>query len=459
MWRPDLLKLLDRDLSELRRYWDIESDSSLASARDIVAARMRELISGLTFRSSDDQLPPATEEARYRYCVALSFNLLESPDLRTMGLNQRRAWLAQAQRGELRTESSEARRDLADAIDQLAETMIAAREGSSTAVQLSSDIWLTAEREGEWSQTSDSEPPAKKRRRWPVVVIGVVLAMLGTVLVAAQQGLPPFDVDQQGEAAGVQPENHSLGITNYGFGSVNGGLALVYPANQVGRMKESAARLTQAKLLEFEDVDTFAQQEVEAGAYVLNGMMLEMGLEGLDEREVTVYDIRTVLTHQAVPLDAAFVLRQVGGGETPTIVNFNMDDLAPAPRERNSAGEPGEPFFSVQRLSLPKGGKETLSLWFAAKSHASEFYVDISYEVAGTKYKKRLDLNGKPFRIAPLACAMGATDPELADAYDPVLATKRYKSVLRLNNDGRTKPSLETKDPDAFAKEGCHLWQ
>lgn len=255
-------------------------------------------------------------------------------------------------------------------------------------------------------------------------------------------------------------DNKSLSLTNYGFGSLNGGLGLAYPAGKVPRMRTAAGRLVQANVLEFEDVSAFAMREVEGGAYVLNGMMLEMGLEGMSDREVTVYDIRVAPIRKPVPLEGAIVLRGVGGGETPEIVNFNMDSTSPVARGGAAAGIDGKaaPFFTRGRISLAKGSKETLSLWFAARTYASEFFIDIAFEVAGQKYIKRLDLNGQPFRVAPLACAMKRETSGLGDGYDANLASKRYGAVLQLDNDGRTKPSVQERDPNAFATEKCDLW-
>jgi hypothetical protein len=225
-------------------------------------------------------------------------------------------------------------------------------------------------------------------------------------------------------------------------------------------MRDAATRLVQAKALQFEDVTNFAMHQVEGGAYVLNGMMLEMGLEGRDDREVTVYDIRAVPVRKPVPLDSVFVLRGVGGGDTPEIVNFNMDSPEPIARGGAAAGINGTaaPFFITGRISLAKGRKTTLSLWFAARSHASEFFIDIAFEVAGQKYVKRLDLNGQPFRVAPMSCAMKRETLGLGDGYDTGLASKRYGAVLHLDNDGRTKPALDDRDPNAFATEGCDTW-
>jgi hypothetical protein len=225
-------------------------------------------------------------------------------------------------------------------------------------------------------------------------------------------------------------------------------------------MREAATRLVQAKVLEFEDLTAFAMREVEGGAYALNGMMVEMGLEGRHEREETVYDIRVAPIRQTVPLESAFVLRGVGGGDTPEIVNFNMDNPSPVARGGAAAGidGTGAPFFTKGRISLTKGKKETLSLWFAARSFASEFFIDIAFEVAGQKYIKRLDLNGQPFRVAPLACAMKRESSGLGDGYDTDLAAKRYGTVLHLVNDGRTRPTIAESDPSSFASEKCDLW-
>lgn len=235
---------------------------------------------------------------------------------------------------------------------------------------------------------------------------------------------------------------------------------MAYPVGMAAHMRAAAKRLVQAKVLEFEDLTAFAMHEVEGGAYALNGMMVEMGLEGMHEREVTVYDIRVSPIRQTVPLEGAFVVRGVGGGDTPEIVNFNMDNPSPIARGGAAAGIDGTaaPFFTKVRIGLAKGSKETLSLWFAARSFASEFFIDIAFEVAGQKYIKRLDINGKPFRVAPLACSMKRETLGLGDGYDVDLAAKRYGTVLHLVNDGRTKPAIMESDPGDFASGKCDMW-
>ncbi|MEV8375186.1 hypothetical protein AB0P21_20805 [Kribbella sp. NPDC056861] len=315
---------------------------------------------------------------------------------------------------------------------------------------------------------SPLEPEAsrsQRKTRRNALLLGALAAVVALLVaginLAVRQGsgssAGPPTVSESPE---ISSDDKSLSLTNYGLGSLNGGLGLAYPIDKMSHMRTAAQQLIQTKVLAFEDMTDFAMREVEGGAYILNGLMLEMGLEGRNDREVTVYDIRTIPVSKNVPLGAAFILRGAGGGDTPEIVNFNMDNPAPIARGGAVAGIDGtaSPFFTTNRISLAKGQKETLSLWFAARSYASEFFVDIAFEVAGKKYIKRLDLNGQPFRVAPLSCAMKRETLGLGDGYDPDLSSKRYGALLQLVNDGSTRPSLRERDPNGFATAGCDTW-
>lgn len=153
-----------------------------------------------------------------------------------------------------------------------------------------------------------------------------------------------------------------------------------------------------------QDPEDFLSRELDAGAYVVGGILVYLNLESTLENELTIYNVRAVTTPVETPTGAFVSLSQAAGG-TDYDMEFDLDTSVPVAKELLPRGEGlGEDFFSVQRIGLRKGEKATLEMMFIAQRRAYSFNIEIDYEVSGKQYRTIVQRNGTPFRVAPSPC-------------------------------------------------------
>ncbi|WP_433268956.1 hypothetical protein ACQPZF_05615 [Actinosynnema sp. CS-041913] len=121
--REDLLEILESKARPLRQVWPMGEVYEIGTARKVVRANLVAVIEQLSPRSSRQQLAAREREAQYRYALLVTFNLTEIEDLKSMTLEERRRWLAEADRGIRRIAIRTSRRDFGNALDQMAEIL------------------------------------------------------------------------------------------------------------------------------------------------------------------------------------------------------------------------------------------------------------------------------------------------------------------------------------------------
>ena len=143
-----------------------------------------------------------------------------------------------------------------------------------------------------------------------------------------------------------------------------------------------------------------------AGAYLYGGALIEISLEGLDKREISIYNIRPQTTRHDVATDTAIIIEP--GGTGPNIgIDYNLDQPHPVAMQQDNLKMPPRSFFEMQSISLAQYHKEALELYFTASRAAYDFTIAIDYEVGGKKYTSIVDNNGTPFRATATLCPRG----------------------------------------------------
>ncbi len=119
VWQENLLDLLRGELRSLQMTWQVNLNSESDAVRRIIEAQLAILITQLTPPRSYNNSGVEDHGKRYAYGVMVSFNV-SSPDTRSKGLEQRRAWLAKDAPRHLQTKTRTSRRDFDQAIVQMA---------------------------------------------------------------------------------------------------------------------------------------------------------------------------------------------------------------------------------------------------------------------------------------------------------------------------------------------------
>lgn len=128
VWRPNLLSLLEGELSELRSLLAIDVGRGLGAARRTIIASIHARVAQLVPRRSNQPLTPDQRDKQYKTVILTHFNVLPGVSaLHDMNLTQRREWLAKEERGPLRISVKTGRRDFEHAIVQI-EQMLTSNE-------------------------------------------------------------------------------------------------------------------------------------------------------------------------------------------------------------------------------------------------------------------------------------------------------------------------------------------
>jgi hypothetical protein len=119
VWRPNLAKLLEGELSPLQQHWRIDLQRDNERVRKAVSSSLHALIVQLAPRDARQPLDLKQREKQYQHAVLVSFNIIDYPELRNTKLQDRRLWLADKDQELLRIAVTTSQRDLNHAIDQI----------------------------------------------------------------------------------------------------------------------------------------------------------------------------------------------------------------------------------------------------------------------------------------------------------------------------------------------------
>lgn len=480
VWKPDLLRALDSKMPDLASYWGIRTSDGLASARGVIFKNLAALIRRLEPRPTRDKLSPGQKVERYRFVIATSFNLpyAKKPQLARMSLERRRVWLSELSDEELNTTPASSPRDLTHAIDQMVEIMVtehAARpatvEPESSSEQLvRSSVGVGLDEsppqveQAQSAVSEDSNEQAGRSWFWQTHPLTTIVAVVVTVALAI--GVPVAVNWRGSNKPAVAGAEDFIRSTVTAIGSLGGGLGIAYASDQTEHAKQVAAELAKINAgfkgdkagtgVYDKDYDIALREIKQGGAYLLRGMQISVEVEGLADSEITINDVIVRPALKPVPFGTAMVLYNSGGGDKPRIMRFNMDKPNPIARQDAGPDKPGAPFFEVERIGLPKGHKESLVMMFQAESVASEFNIEIRYEVGGKKYAEKVDLWGHPFRIAPVACPPGTGSLANLPADIRRLKSSLYEHAYNFGL-AAGKDEQASMDPKKFSELRCNF--
>ena len=465
VWEPKLARRLATDLRELQSVWMIDVSATEEQVRLEVIDNLNTLIAGLDVRPSKQPLSAKQRKEQFASIVKTSFNADASGAMRGEELTTRRKWWQDKDRlGDSAVSYSSTQRDLDAAIEQMAEVLVKQKI-------ITGQILSTA---GDASDGEDESDSSRKPSRWPKfvrthpVLFSAAALLLSIVLIGV-----PIAVNRNGERAEAgDPERSAatapqdvLRSTLTNVASLGGGLGIVYASDQNDHAKDVAAELTKVNAgIEGDKAGTgvydkdydIAIREVQRGeAYLLRGMQIAVQVEGLADSEIVIYDVVVRSAVKSTPLGSALVLYNAGGGDDPRKMRFNMDKPNPIARQDAGPNKTGAPFFETERIGLSKGHKETLIMFFQAESVASEFNIEIRYEVGGKKYTEKVDLFGHPFRIAPVAC-----QPLIRSSVAPPAEVRQVQSSLYQHayNFGYGRSDEQgSMDPKKFSEFRCNF--
>ncbi len=204
---------------------------------------------------------------------------------------------------------------------------------------------------------------------------------------------------------------------------------------------------------DFRGVDKRFAAALYDGAFSLGGMKFEIEVRNPGDTEAEITNVRILARRSAVPLGTA-VLTQVGGaGNDPHIMDFYLDQPLPvAMVTRDEDTDPMTPFFDREHISVPGHTGATLIARVTAQAVAATFTLAVDYTLAGRHRTSKVTMtpDGKPFRVAALACLRGAA-PVAGGMPRSDVQTFRarwYGSVYDLAV-GRTKEGFYTLVPVA----------
>jgi len=272
-----------------------------------------------------------------------------------------------------------------------------------------------------------SGSPHQSKRLW-VGALGVGVAVI--VLVAAiviWQGRTAQSHTPRGNPAGQDLNIDSLGVQDLGLGS-----SVTFSVDQKDVARKFLDRIAREGFPK--DIETFFADELEVGGYLLGGMTLYLELEGLSDREVTVYDIRPIVEKEGAPALGALIDIPSQGNLTRQM-EFNLESVDPAAKELKADGSlSGRRFFDVQRIGLAKGHKETLVMQFVTKTVAINFRIAIDYEVAGRKYTQIVSRKGQSFRVSANLCTRALTHSRYTPTELDQLRRLRFGTIRELSS-------------------------
>jgi len=362
---------------------------------------LRRLISGLN-----------TEEENRR-SASISFNITPYPELRAMrSVKDRVQWgsehgLCKARKA-VDTRTGRIIPDLAREL------------GKTQPVPPRKDIEaILAEFRGDTSSPEQAPEPTIQARKTPLwrrprvlITAGVVFLVVAVVSVVALVRSQSSGDLPMGDHMRVEV----LSITNSAFT-----WPAAFPADRIAAAEPFIRQDRRP-----DDPWEFLQRELDAGAYVVGGINVGLVLEGNSDDEITIYNVRPLVTPGEEPTGVYISIQNEVGGSSAEFA-FNLDEATPVAREvLSTLGEVGEEYFGIQQIGLRNGEKFGLTMRFDADRRAYSFYIEVQYEVAGEKYRIRVDRSGQPFRVTPSPCEYSVIDDGAVSAEDMPVGDIQY---------------------------------
>ncbi|MFD3399858.1 hypothetical protein ACFWUU_04225 [Kribbella sp. NPDC058693] len=358
VWQADLLQLLDGRLGNIASLWSIQTGVNLGTAREVITEHLGELIDRLDPRESREELSVDQKRLRYRYGIKVSFNILPKyPELHTMLLEERRAWLKEHEVRILRTAVDRSRRDLSDAIDKMVEILVEQQRVidrnvavevdpnrlSIDASQSSLSVKVASEAPDEPAapeplDNSDSQPKFWRKRR--------VLAptVLGVALVLTAAGLKIFNApDSDGNAdapqVAVEKPNCELGFcVTQNWPTLRG----CDPATSVAMVPGKLAfNSVYAKKTPTSDFRVAVANGDGGGSWKLGHLYMLMA--STDSTPVTIQDIKQNIATEHLPPPAwVYVPSGDCGSDYSRVFRFDLDNNTFVDRGLVGSPEAGE---------------------------------------------------------------------------------------------------------------------
>lgn len=193
--RPNLLKLLEGELAELQRIWDIDLSKGLKTTCRTLENNIYAHIWQLAPRPARQKITLEQRQNQYRHAVAVSFNIPvnRKARLETVKLQDRRIWLANKDRGPLNIAIKTSQRDLDDAINQIAERLAAGLEPPP--IEVPTD-------EAEEPSVEAAPPPSNRRRH---LLIGSSVVLVAIVVAVWLLAFKPFGSAKQEPTSAPEP--------------------------------------------------------------------------------------------------------------------------------------------------------------------------------------------------------------------------------------------------------------
>ena len=263
--------------------------------------------------------------------------------------------------------------------------------------------------------------PAKehKARVWIIGVAAAVAATLvGTFVIAVVPQI--FDVRKLGDDVRT---GDALSITLLGEKNTSGGWQAVFP-----RADANAAQQFMVPGPFPQDVHDYLRRELDAGAFLLGGANLQVEVEGRRNEEITLYDVRPVVTREQLPTGPVTAIGSQGNDTLQ--MTFNLDSPQPIATISDGSPQDGDAYFDDRRIGFTDGHKETLSLSLHAYTGAYSLAIAFDYEISGVKYTQMLRRATGPFRVAAALCVAQADRAKVPADVQRTFAGMSYQSAV-----------------------------
>ena len=291
------------------------------------------------------------------------------------------------------------------------------------------------------------------------IALGLLAAVFVVVLIVASTSGDP--------AGSSAAESRPLTTRVTSMAANGSGFDVVFPAGAEAAAKRyvDTFNRTTGRTTDFHGIDDRFAAALADGAFSLGGVKFDVEVHNPGDTEAEITNVRILARRSAVPLGTA-VLTQVGGaGNDPHILDFYLDQPLPvAMVTRDGDSDPMTPFFDREHISVPGHTGATLIAKVKAQAVAATFTLAVDYTVGGRHRTSTVAMtrDGKPFRVAALACPRGHAP--VAGGMPPSAVQRfraqRYGSVYDLAF-GRTKEgfySLVPVVPGHFAATCRPLW-
>jgi hypothetical protein len=443
----DLPELLENELNDLGRFWELElgPKTDLADLQKQVRTKLIGHLTKITLHRTSRE-----RRRKFELAFALGFNLHTYPGAHRSTKAARQKLIEKPDRDGITATLEMARRDLLNAYAAIEKQILDTGFDPQVPVSVfKKDVDRDEQGVAEAESSSDPDestvvpevkPFWRRRRILLAVALGVTLALavtVGTMVVFRDE-------------ASLDPQSLLRAtILSTGTDSAYGG---IFPSQLKAKAGGYVGKLSNSP--NTANYEQIFQDELSDGAYAAGGVRVNITLEVLVDGEVSLYDIKPVhVKREPVPLDT-LVLLSLGHGPSASI-QISLDQAVPVAMDVGS-GQPKR-FGSAEMMGLSKGSKGTLDVAFNAQTVAETFDVALSYEYQGKRYTQVLHRtpDGQPFRAAALLCndRLKAPASEVSSAELERLRTLRYRSVVGLDPtiNAAGNYAVKTIDPDDFA--------